>query len=161
MGEISIELILLTVLGLVFIVDFVLKGIKKSSSRKREIILFKEPSKKTKASRGANKFLQYIIQRPRNITMYLFIVTLIKLMVHFLIFTENYSRRIRKTFDLRQRNSFSRDPNEYITSERPFKYYFENLFNPKDHSEFLTMWAISILVTTFLAWQLNPYIKKR
>ena len=151
MEEISIELILLAVLGLVFIVDFVLKGINKSSFKKKEVISYKEPSKDTKASRKTNKYVQFIIERPRNIALYLFFVWVIKILINASVFKTYWNEgkivENKPRYFIVNRGRYGEfDFGEYI------KYSFEVS---------LESYLYSFIVLTFIVWQLNSYIKKR
>lgn len=121
----SVELVLLIVLGLVFITDFILKGLKKSSKKKDGVVKFKESPDNIKISSRFNKSLQYFIERPRNIGLYVFIVFLFKICINILFYPKEYT---------------------YSTDEL---------------SQFIFMWSISIVLVSFVTWQLNPYIKKR
>ena len=155
MENISVELILFIVLGSVFIIDFALKGIKKSSIKKEGILKFKE-SLTNNPSGFISKYLQYFIERPRNTGLYILTTLFTKILIHYYAYpkTYNISSAIRRRMLKKGKR---------VITEEPFIYYIERLFiydidNP---SEFILMWFISISLISFIVWQLNPYIKKR
>lgn len=143
MENISVELILFIVLGLVFIVDFALKGMKKSSKKKEGITSFNESSNNN-TSDSSNKYLQYFIERPRNITLFIFITLLAKVLLHYSIYPQYLSRSLT---------------GKDITIIKCIKNLF--IYDYESPSEFIFMWLISITLISFIVWQLNPYIKKR
>lgn len=145
MGEISVELVLFIVLGLVFIIDFIIKGLKRSSKKKDDITtLNKVSSTRNKASNKSYKYLKYFIERPRNIGLYLFLISLMKILIHYLVYPKYLSFKFRN-------------------SDAPIINYIKTLFSydKDDPSLLLIMWSISIGLISFIVWQINPYIKKR
>ena len=88
MENISVEIILFIVLGSVFIIDFALKGIKKSSKKKEGILKFKE-SLTNNPSSFISKYLQYFIERPRN-TLYI-LTTLFTKVSYIIIYPKTYT----------------------------------------------------------------------
>ena len=152
MENISVELILFIVLGSVFIVDFALKGLKKSSKKKEGITSFNESSANN-TSDSSNKYLQYFIERPRNITLFIFITLLAKVLLHYSIYPQYLTPRI---FTKNLRKSII---GEDITIINCIKNLF--IYDYESPSEFIFMWLISVSLISFIVWQLNPYIKKR
>ena len=156
MENISVELILLIVLGSVFVIDFVLKGLKRSSKKMEGVISFKKSSNENKASTRFDKTLQYFIDRPRNIGLFIFMTLMLKILIHFYAYPKIY------TYSIRESTRAARQGVNLIKKE-PFTYYVEKLFiyTNDNSSKFIFMWSISIIIISFIAWQLNPHIKKR
>ena len=156
MKQTSVELVLFIVLGLVFFTDFILKGLKKSSKKKDEVVKFKESLDNIKISSRFNKSLQYFIERPRNIALYVFIVFLFKICMNILFYPKEYTYStdeiIKSAFD-----------GTKLIKEETFVYYLKKCvsYSTDELSQFIFMWSISIVLVSFVTWQLNPYIKKR
>ena len=157
----SVKLVLFIVLGLVFVLDFILKGLKKPSEIKQKMVTSKESSKETKVSNRFNFSLRYFIERPRNTGLYLFLILILKLLINFFVYPKEYT-------DLEKFHLFSdweaQIKGEATTPEAPFTYYIENLFSYYGDDEFsmlIMMWIVSIVLVSFIAWQLNPHVKKR
>ena len=145
MGEISVELVLFIVLGLVFVFDFIIKGLKRSSKKKDDITtLNKVSSTRNKTSSEASQYLQYFIERPRNIGLYLFLICILKISIHSLAFPDYVSYRFRKV-------------------NAPVLKFVENTFiwDTDNPLTYFLMWSISIGLISFIVWQINPFIKKR
>ena len=151
MVNISVEIILFIVLGLVFIVDFFLKGIKKSPSKKKEGITKFIDSSTNNASSFSYKILQFFIERPRNIALYFTSIWVFKILINATLFKFYWDRGeiVRK------------EPDFYIVNEGRYgdfdfgdyiRYSFEINFES---------FLYSFIALTFIVWQFNPFIKKR
>ena len=77
----NIELILLGVIGVVFLLDFILNSIKKKSVVSSDVGQF-EGSKPLSKKGG----LHYILNRKKNISLAIFLVPVIKLSIHYLVY---------------------------------------------------------------------------
>lgn len=141
MKNIGIELILLSALGSVFVLDFLIKGLKRPSKQKNQITPFEEISESKNSS---NKYLKYLKERPRNIGLYLFLICVLKISIHYLAFPDYLSYRFRKV-------------------NAPILNFVENTFiwDTDNPITYFLMWTISVGITSFIVWQLNPLIKKR
>ena len=150
MENISVELILFIIIGSVFIVDFILKGLKKSPKKKEGITSFNESSANN-TSDFSNKYLQYFIERPRNIALYFFSIWIFKILLNALLFR----------FYWDEGKIVDKKPDFYIINNGRYgdfdfgdyiKYSFEINFES---------FLYSFIALSFIVWQLNPYIKKR
>ena len=89
----KIELILLGVIGLVFLVDFIMNSRKKPSiDNVVDQIEGEQPDKK-------NNPLNYLLKRKRNIITFVLLVVFIKLVIHYFIYPNqeefvNYDKEI-------------------------------------------------------------------
>ena len=79
----NIELILLGVIGVVFLLDFILNSIKKKSVKSTDIDQFE--GSKPLAKKGG---LHYILNRKKNISLAILLVPVIKVSIHYLAYTE-------------------------------------------------------------------------
>ena len=150
MENISVELILLIVLGSVFVIDFVLKGLKRSSKKMEGVIPFKKYSNENKASTRFDKTLQYFIDRPRNIVLYFFSIWIFKILINASVFKFYWNggkivKEKPRGWSMDGRSGFF-DFGDYI------RYSFEINFES---------FLYSFITLTFIVWQLNPHIKKR
>ena len=78
-----ITLALFAVIGLVFIVDFIKNNSKKSIDKSVEKFVEKE-DKKTNSSNP----IVWILNRKKNIVMFIFALIILKVMLHFFIYPE-------------------------------------------------------------------------
>jgi len=82
----KIELILLGVIGLVFLVDFIMNLRKKPSID--NVVDQIEGGKPVKT----NNPLNYLLKRKKNFTIYILSIPVIKVLIHFFIYTERGQR---------------------------------------------------------------------
>ena len=138
----KIEYILLCTIGLVFLIDFLFKGFKKSSTTE---IIEKRSNIKT------NNWLFWILYRKKNILMMLFFILLIKVIVHYFLFPEVNQFRALKNVEA----VLDGKPRLYDTKES-FSYHFKNIFNKE-----VILFIPCSIMAIFFAWFFNDKIKSR
>lgn len=155
MEELSIEVILFIVLGMVFALDFVFKGLKKGSKKSDKVDTFKNSSIKTKPRSWFYPSIKNLTKRLRNIGLYLFLIVATKVCIHYYGYPLKYEHTIEEYID-------SIDNGKVLKKAEPFTYYLENIFYHDGYeTQFIYMWITSVVIISFLAWQISPYIKKR
>jgi hypothetical protein len=77
-----ITFILLGVIGLVFLIDFILNSRKKPLEKSVEKFVEKEKSEE----KSSLKWLNWILDRKKNFTLSILIVSLLKLLTHFFLY---------------------------------------------------------------------------
>ena len=135
----KIELILLGVIGLVFLVDFIMNSRKKSSiDNVVDQIEGGEPVK-------TNNPLNYLLKRKKNFTIYILSIPVIKVLIHFFIYTS------RSIVGLPKINSLM---NKW--SDEDLAYHIEITFK-----EELILFIPSFILVSLLVWFFNDKIKAR
>ena len=142
----EVELILLVVIGLVFAFDFILKGLKRSS-KKDEVVTHTKNSSASNVPKIYNKIFQYIIERPRNIGLYFFSASVLKVLINYFIYPTKYKRYYDYDKPLR------RGEKNYFLIDESFNYYIKNFFNYQSDnlSQFILMWLMSFSIISFIA----------
>ena len=149
MENLGVEVILFGVLILVLILDLIIKGRKNKSDLDSPLKKI-EYATNDKDSNASFSLIKYLSERIRNIGLFLVSILIFKVLINAVgfrkywkngVISENYPRIKFRTmkngeFDLR----------DYIT------YIFEID---------LIVFFYAFIVVSFIAWQLNPYIKKR
>lgn len=138
----KIEFILLCIIGLVFLIDFLLKGFKKSSSK--EII--EKPSNIKK-----NNWLYWILKRKKNILMLFFLILLTKVLVHYFLFSE-----VNIILGELNVNAILAGEPKIYDAKESFSYHFVNIFNKE-----VLLFIPCTLIILFFAWFFNDKIKAR
>lgn len=134
----NIEIILIGVVALILVIDFVLRGIKKKKIKEDVERIGKKQSK------GILN-LGYFIKRPKNIVIFIVGVFFFKILFHYFLYPEYYSRRIRKlTGDIPPR------------TKKSFSFHIENLF-----IQDLWLFIPTILFLFLFVWYFNDKIKAR
>ena len=168
MKDVSIELVVFGVLILVIVLDLLIKGRKKKQDIQDESNLIKgKETTDAKKSSFIKGVLNYLIERPRNITLYLILVFVFKILVTF-IFFDAYSYRYGKNSRLIIEKTKPRPPSRVDLRNRPLDYKSPptRLFDFKAHIRLVMVYKqiafiYSFLLITFLVWQFNSYLKKR
>ena len=168
MDNFSIEVVVFGVLILVIVLDLLIKGRKKKQDIQDESNLIKgKETTDEKKSSFIKGVLNYLIERPRNITLYLILVFAFKILVTFSFF-DAYSYRYGKNSRLIIEKTKPRPPSRRDLVNSPLDYTPPptTLFDFKEHIRLVMVYKqiafiYSFLLITFLVWQLNPYIKKR
>ena len=127
----KIEFILLCVIGLVFLLDFLLKGLKKSSTKE---IIEKPSNIKT------NKGMYWILNRKKNITLFIISISILKLCIHYFIYPSTSQKKIGRLYKY----------DEY------FSWHMDNLFVEK-----IDLFIPAIIICLLIVWFLNDKIKAR
>ena len=135
----KIELILLGIIGLVFLLDFILNSRKKPSiDNVVDQIEGGEPVK-------TNNPLNYLLKRKKNFTIYILSIPLVKVFIHFFIYKERGSKITNLSFPWRQ-TKFDED----------LAYHIEITFK-----EELILFIPAFILVSLLVWFFNDKIKAR
>lgn len=134
----NIELILLGVIGAVFLVDFILNSIRKKSVKSTEIDHF-DGSKPLSKKGGLN----YILKRKKNISLAILLVPVIKVAIHYIVYTE-------RTIGIRYGYGWSDSRNKSL------RWHIDHLF-----SDELWLFIPSLFLVLFFSWFFNEKIKAR
>ena len=146
----KIELILLGVIGLVFLVDFIVKGRKKSSVN--------ETIKQIEGERGAvgmfKNPITYITNRKKNFTLFLISVPIFKLLIHYVIYPETRKNVIGA---INNERVFGGISNIYGGRVRKgLDVHLDLLFK-----EQLILFIPSLIILLLIIWFFNDKIKAR
>ena len=135
----KIEIILLGIIGLVFLLDFILNSRKKPSiDNVVDQIEGGEPVK-------TNNPLNYLLKRKKNFTIYILSIPLVKVFIHFFIYKERGSKITNLSFPWRQ-TKFDED----------LAYHIEITFK-----EELILFIPAFILVSLLVWFFNDKIKAR
>jgi hypothetical protein len=135
----KIELILLGVIGLVFLIDFIMNSRKKPSiDNVVDQIEGGEPVK-------TNNPLNYLLKRKKNFTIYILSIPVIKVLIHFFIYKERGSK-ITNLFRPWQKKGFDEDLAHHI--DITFK-------------EELILFVPAFILVSLVVWFFNDKIKAR
>ena len=139
----KIEIILLGVIGLVFLVDFIMNSRKKPSiDNVVDQIEGGEPVK-------TNNPLNYLLKRKKNFSLSIILILFSKLLAHFFVYTTVLNDRLNDLFEKVQKT-------HYEDYEAPLSYHIDNIFN----EETWLFIPVTILVI-FIAWYFSDKIKSR
>ena len=168
MKDVSIELIVFGVLILVIVLDLLIKGRKKKQDIQDESNLIKgKETTDAKKSSFIKRFFKYLIERPKNITLYLVTVLTIKLLLTSTILSDyGYQLLLEGAnhLDIDTWSILKTKPSKIfldITSNIPiYRFHFNH------HIQFFFKYKIeafiySLVIVSFLTWQFNSYLKKR
>ena len=150
----KIEIILLLVIGLIFFIDTIMRGIKKKTSsfevdiKKENFQDFKYTDNTPSKKKWYNiKVLKYIFDRKKNISLVLIIIPFLKVILHYIF----YPITDRQFLGYVGRNR---------TYSTPYRVSFgEHLDSIFDNELFL--FIPSIFIVLFIAWFFNDKIKAR
>jgi hypothetical protein len=141
----KIELILLGVIGLVFLVDFIMNSSKKSSID--SVVNQIEGGEPFETSSTRN----YILDRKKNISLFIVLVPLFKIMVNYLIYPQIYIRPRRVILRRDGVPPPKKSGEKFSLSE-----HIDNVFEWD-----LWLFIPVILIMLFIAWFFNNKIKAR
>ena len=136
----KIELILLGVIGLVFLVDFVMNSRKKPSID--NVVDQIEGGKPVKT----NNPLNYLLKRKKNFTLSIILILFFKIILHFNIYTSTY---IRKGYTIAATG-------EPLYGSRNLRFHIDNVL-----IEELWLFIPVTIFVIFIAWFFNDKIKAR
>ena len=171
MENLGVEVILFGVLILVLILDLIIKGRKNksdldSSYKKIESVSNAKNINKDTEEKSSFSLKEYLFERPKNITLFLLSVTILKILIHYIAFPVSYFKKISNPDWAIQSNEYMAELKgipryNNLELDYPFSFYLQNLFSFNGNSPHIFIWITSIVLVSFLAWQLNSYIKKR
>ena len=136
------EFILLCIIGIVFLIDFSLKGFKKSSTKE---IIVKPSNIKT------NNGLYWILNRKKNLLMMGFFILTIKVIVHYFLFPE-----VNQFLALKNVEALIDGKPRLYDAKESFSYHFKNIFNKE-----VILFIPCSIMAIFFAWFFNDKIKAR
>lgn len=151
----KIELILLGVIGVVFLLDFILNSIKKKSvDINIDRIEGPQPLKKP-------NLLNQILNRKKNITLSVIFVLISKICIHFSVYPQiinngGWTNKYLAHLDPVERGIVINDTPKYAEFEAPFNYYIKNLF-----LEEIWLFMPAFILIVFFAWYFSDRIKAR
>lgn len=151
----KIELILLGVIGVVFLLDFILNSIKKKSvDINIDRIEGPQPLKKP-------NLLNQILNRKKNITLSVIFVLISKICIHFSVYPQiinngGWTNKYLDYLDPVERGVVIYDTPKYAEFEAPFNYYIKNLF-----LEEIWLFMPAFILIVFFAWYFSDRIKAR
>ena len=135
-----ITFILLGVIGLVFLIDFILNSRKKPLEKSVEKFVEKEKSE----GKSNFKWLNWILDRKKNITLSLILIPILKVLTHYFFYTETYTI---KTFSEDKRGA-----------AKSFGFHLDQVFADIDEIKLFIPVTIVFLV---VVWFFNDKIKAR
>jgi hypothetical protein len=149
-----ITFILLGVIGLVFLIDFILNSRKKSLEKSVEKFVDKEKSE----GKSNFKWLNWILDRKKNITLSILLISLFKLLTHFFVYpnsvlhddTYRWGGPPQHQYRTYNGDWGDRDGNQLM-------HYLNDLFSEN------TLWMFIPVTIVFLVvvWFFNDKIKAR
>ena len=135
-----ITFILLGVIGLVFLIDFILNSRKKPLEKSVEKFVEKEKSE----GKSNFKWLNWILDRKKNITLSLILIPILKVLTHYFFYTETYTIK-----------TFSEDKRGVAKS---FGFHLDQVFADIDEIKLFIPVTIVFLI---VVWFFNDKIKAR
>ena len=147
----KIELILLGIIGAVFAIDFILKGIKKPTSDKIAIIV--DETTKDSIQKHNKNIFYYILKRKKNITLLAISIPTLKTTIHYLFYPET-KRSITGSLLSNRRG---RGGNTYGDPYRESIGEHINVLFDKE----LFLFIPAIIIIILIAWFFNDKIKAR
>tara|TARA_B100000767_G_C19685711_1_gene501666 strand:- start:209 stop:694 length:486 start_codon:yes stop_codon:yes gene_type:complete len=155
-----ITFILLGVIGLVFLIDFILNSKKKPLEKSVEKFVEKEKGE----GKSSFKWLNWILDRKKNFTLSILIISLLKLLVHFFLYREippyfrkYFSSEIEPLSEWEiNHNQLVQQKNEYYSGCEEFSWHLEKIYIE-------TIWLFIPVTIIFLivVWFFNDKIKAR
>ena len=137
----KIELILLGIIGAVFLIDFILKGIKKPTSDKIAIIV--DETTKDSIQKHKKNIFKYILKRKKNTTLLTLSIPILKITLHYLLYPERYG-------------SWTMRRGQVPHQRRPIADHIDWVF----YSE-LWLFIPAIIIILLIVWFFNDKIKAR
>ena len=169
MDNFSIEVVVFGVLILVIVLDLLIKGRKKKQDIQDESNLIKgKETTDAKKSSSVKRFFNYLIERPRNLSLFIIVILIVKVLISFIL-SNDYGYKYNPDGKLLimevdpcpppgTRIRPGTDPCFGISEIESFVFvdHIKLVFNYR-----LTDFLFSLVVISFITWQLNPFIKKR
>ena len=145
-----ITFILLGVIGLVFLIDFILNSRKKPLEKSVEKFVEKEKAE----GESSLKWLNWILDRKKNISLSLILIPILKVLTHFFIFPEMHEVVVDRIKPVLSKMK------EYINiyGEEPLDigHHFEVMFTDR-----LELFIPVTLIFLVVVWFFNDKIKAR
>ncbi|MBT7676488.1 MAG: hypothetical protein HN625_06820 [Flavobacteriaceae bacterium] len=153
----NVEVMLAAVLGSVFLIDFILKSIKKNSQYD-----ITEKTDETDSPRRYRVLISnatnYIRKRKKNFVLSMIITTALKIGIHYFLYTSWHNKYVpfkKMTDD--QRDLWRKNPQlEWFNIDEPFLYHVETVFIDKIH-----LFIPAILTVAFISWFFSDRITAR
>ena len=145
----KIELILLGIIGAVFLIDFILKGIKKPTSDKIAIIV--DETTKDSIQKHNKNIFKYILKRKKNITLLALSIPILKITLHYLL----YPNRSSSGWKITRRG----DSRYFDSHKHSIGRHIDVLFDEQNGE--LWLFIPSIIIVLFIVWYFNDKIKAR
>jgi len=162
-----ITFILLGVIGLVFLIDFILNSRKKPLEKSVEKFVEKEKSE----GKSSLKWLNWILDRKKNLTLSILIISILKLLTHFYFYTTTISEAINNGYGLdRITNRIYKIAHEAVDEQMSQENFLNRLkYENTDFSFHLEtiysyeLWLFIPATIVFLVvvWFFNDKIKAR
>lgn len=139
------HIVLISILALIFILDF----FRKLTATNTKMTIHDEAA--IKKSKGLFKSIS---RRKKNITLFVFLIHLIKVIIHYLIFPRSYvTRPLTPAEGFLPRNQIV-DTGKWV--ELSIEYHFKSIY-----SERLDLFIYSTILLSFVAWYFNDNIKAK
>ena len=137
----KIELILLGIIGAVFLIDFILKGIKKPTSDKIAIIV--DETTKDSIQKHKKNIFKYILKRKKNTTLFTLSIPILKITLHYLLYPMRYGS------------------DSWAKRSQPFQRW--PLSSHIDRVFYRELWLFipAIIIILLIVWFFNDKIKAR
>ena len=149
----SIEVILFVVIVLVFGIDFVLKGRKKSDEKfAKKIEITKQKKVLKKNQPNFKKLFHFFIKRPKNSVLFILSVLSTKLLINYLIYPTDFCVSYGNC-------KYQLGYNRTCCTKREianFGEHIENIFIYENH-----LFISSIILCSILVWYFNDKIKAK
>jgi hypothetical protein len=156
----KIEIILLLVIGLIFLTDTIMRGIKKKTSSSEIDIKIENPQdfKNTDNTPPKKKWnnlevLKYILKRQKNISLVLIIIPFLKVILHY-VFYPMTDRQFLGYVN----NGWSKYTPKYGS---PYRVSFGEHLNFTFDYDSASLFIPSIIIVLFIAWYFNDKIKAK
>lgn len=155
MENLGIEVILFGVLILVLILDLIIKGRKKKSDVDSTLKKI-ESATNDKDSNASFSLIKYLSERTRNIGLFLVSIFIFKVLINVVGFRKYWD--VGEIIEYKPPKRFRPPGGIYKTKQGEFDFidYITYIFEID-----LLVFFYAFVVVSFIAWQLNPYIKKR
>jgi len=137
-----ISFILLAIIGLIFLVDFILNSRKKSIDKSVEKFVEKEKN----IRKSSFKWLNWILDRKKNIILFILLTFPIKALFHMILYPEDRLSRPKDTEGIVV---------NYEYYDAPYSFYFSRL------GQYEELYIITIIIMLLLVWFFNDKIKAR
>ena len=152
----NVEVMLAAVLGSVFLIDFILKSIKKNSQYD-----ITEKTDETDSPRRYRVLISnatnYIRKRKKNFVLSMIITTALKIGIHYFLYTSKHTFLVppmKMTED--QFAQWLKDDIEWFDRTEPFLYHVNTVFIDKIH-----LFIPAILTVAFISWFFSDRITAR
>jgi hypothetical protein len=160
----KIEIILLLVIGLIFLTDTIMRGIKKKTSSSEIDIKIENPQdfKNTDNTPPQKKWnnlevLKYIFDRKKNISLVLIIIPFLKVILHYVF----YPMTDRQFLGYASKKDYSWSETYTPKYGSPYRVSFGEHLNFTFDYDSASLFIPSIIIVLFIAWYFNDKIKAK